>query len=503
MAPTRGKTGGYGTVPIVTAVAVALAAAALGGFAATKVDRGGSSQVSTASGKPESWRRHEGEGFAVEFPGDWNITKETSGRVTVSGTPGERVVLWPVFVPRPLDDAGAARVAAGLAAKALPGFSWNEPFAAGTGVARLTGSSRTATAVSLFAYSRSRAGSAGYFYVAAAPRRRFDRLAPTFARIVGSFEARGEPVKRPKAARFTRWRDPAEGAFSVEIPEGWSASGGTERPSSLLVQATVRAVSPDSQITALMTDALPLYVEPNQVLEFAGIREGGTYTDPTGFNSPVRGYDPGAGYVRDYVLPARVPGAEITRIRTSPELASQLATYGINTYDAGEIEYRFERNGVRYTGGALCVTERISLQGYSGWHVWRLFLVEAPSQRYGEAVAALRRLADSFRIDADWARRQSETTTRQAAIISQMGDDIRDTLTSGYWERQRVLDALGERRSRATLEVEDVTDQATGATYRVESGSNYYWIDPRGTIVGTNTDTRPDVDFRELVELRP
>jgi hypothetical protein len=32
-----------------------------------------------------------------------------------------------------------------------------------------------------------------------------------------------------------------------------------------------------------------------------------------------------------------------------------------------------------------------------------------------------------------------------------------------------------------------------------ESGSHYHWIDQRGVIVGTETDTRPTIDIRALV----
>jgi hypothetical protein len=35
----------------------------------------------------------------------------------------------------------------------------------------------------------------------------------------------------------------------------------------------------------------------------------------------------------------------------------------------------------------------------------------------------------------------------------------------------------------------------------VESGTNYYWIDQRGRIAGTTTDTKPSIDFRQLVRL--
>jgi hypothetical protein len=51
------------------------------------------------------------------------------------------------------------------------------------------------------------------------------------------------------------------------------------------------------------------------------------------------------------------------------------------------------------------------------------------------------------------------------------------------------------------LGVADVIDQTTGRQMKVESGSNYYWVDHRGTIIGTQTDTRPNLDFRELTRL--
>ena len=47
----------------------------------------------------------------------------------------------------------------------------------------------------------------------------------------------------------------------------------------------------------------------------------------------------------------------------------------------------------------------------------------------------------------------------------------------------------------------DVVDPATGSSFKVENGSNYYWIDDRGSIVGTDTSTQPSVDFRQIVAL--
>ena len=44
-------------------------------------------------------------------------------------------------------------------------------------------------------------------------------------------------------------------------------------------------------------------------------------------------------------------------------------------------------------------------------------------------------------------------------------------------------------------------DEQLGREWEVSSGSNYYWIDPQGYIVGTDTYTRPEIDFRELVHV--
>jgi hypothetical protein len=61
------------------------------------------------------------------------------------------------------------------------------------------------------------------------------------------------------------------------------------------------------------------------------------------------------------------------------------------------------------------------------------------------------------------------------------------------------MDEIDRRRSNAILGVVDVVDEQTGKEYKVENSSSYYWIDHRGNIVGTDTYTVPNIDFRELL----
>ena len=96
---------------------------------------------------------------------------------------------------------------------------------------------------------------------------------------------------------------------------------------------------------------------------------------------------------------------------------------------------------------------------------------------------------------------QQNIAANTSQIVSRTQQEISGIISNTYWSRQSTMDEISRRRSNATLGLQDVVDTATGRQFKVESGSNYYWIDQRGTIVGTNTDTRPNLDFRELIRL--
>lgn len=453
-------------------------------------------------GPGAGWEALDEAGFALEHPRGWTVrADERTGEVTVSGTDGEQAVVRPFFVGAPLDEQSASALLAHLASAALPAVSWQRPDRLGEGVVRMEAAPGGAGAVAVLTTTATAKGTAGHLYVASAPRSSWPKSEALLARVLGSFRARGQEVEQPRAPRYAGWEDPNEGAFSVEIPEGWRAGGGTVRPSTVVVQANVEATSPDGAVTIAMGDLYPVFVEPNAVLSFAGIDEGGTYVDPSGYPSPVRPYAPGAEFLREYVLPDRAPDFEVTSERERADLAGQLATSGLNRYDAGEVEYRFQRAGEEYRGVALGITEVIASGGATMWHAWRVYLAEAPAARYPEGTAALLHLAATFTIDPEWAQGQARLTAEQSRIITEMGEAVSDTLSESYSSRAAVLDELERRRSNAILEVEDVVDEATGRTLTVESGSSYYWIDPRGLVVGTDTDARPDVDLRQLIRL--
>lgn len=488
---------GAGTVALAAALALLSLSCAL-----VRPTASGSGSNAGGSG----WTRHDDpSGFSLELPSGWRASKTgETGLVQVVGTGGERVDIQPFFTSRSLDAGTSRPLLASLGSKVRPHARWEQAAPAGAGGAtRMAGTDGSDRLVAVLAWTVSPRGTAGDVYVAGTAAKRFSGEVATLARVMQSFRLRGPPANASARPRYATFTDPVERAFSMEVPEGWKVQGGTKRPSTAAVQGSVQATSPDGAIVVYAGDEFPIYSEPSALLAQGGIGRGGTYTFPDGYRSPVQPYAPGTSFLTGYLLPQRMGGGyQVLRNVDAAALASQLTTVaGVNRYDAGELEYGFTKGGQAYRGGALCITEEVTTPSGKLWHVWRLSMFEAPQAREAEAAAALVHMATSFQIDQKWAAAQARTTAQQSQILAKELADTSKSISDGYWGRQASLDDISRRRSNATLGVVDVVDPATGSSFKVENGSNYYWIDDRGSIVGTDTSTQPSVDFRQIVAL--
>lgn len=450
------------------------------------------------------WHTHRDPGgFTVELPRGWTARPDpVSGRIEIAGNDGERVTVWPLFSSAALDARSARTLLVRLASRLWPGARWTATEALGDHALRMRGEASGRRGACLLTWVTTPRGTSASVSLVSAPAGRVPEVQARFARILRGFRLSGPPVAAlPPAPRYVRWQDPREHAFSADVPTGWRVDGGAMRPGLLLVQARLEAASPDGGIAMHMGDAFPVYTEPSPLLAMAGIGPGGTYVDAMGQGTPVAAYVPGVDYALRSVVPRRVGAIRLLSRKERPDVARRLPTAGINRYDAGEAEYRFTRNGREGRGWALCITERVAAPQTTLWHVWRLYLVEADASRFDEGADALSRMVASFRIDPVWAERQARLTAEQSRIITDMGQTVSRIAAEAHEGRQRRLDEIHRRGANARREVEQLIDPATGREMTVASGSRYYWVDPRGNVVGTSTDTRPDLDFRELVQL--
>jgi hypothetical protein len=167
----------------------------------------------------------------------------------------------------------------------------------------------------------------------------------------------------------------------------------------------------------------------------------------------------------------------------------------------GDMAFTCRLNNAQLRGYFFAGTQLTSAYGSSLWTVQYLHGYLAAADRAEQAQSILDRMLQSVRLNPRWVAMQQNLTGQTSQIVTRTNAEISNIISKSYWTTQSTMDELSRRRSNATLGVEDVIDPATGRRIKVESGSNYYWIDQRGTIVGTNTNTRPNLDFRELVRL--
>lgn len=466
------------------------------------------------------WTVYSSSGFSIRHPPGWQARSDKkSGRIRLDGPAGEQVYVWPVFIPAGtggrqggMTGALGAATVRKLAAVALPDMTWRGPETIDASTVRMYGEAKQGKAVALFSWVTSPQGIPAYFYAASAAAERYPRLEEDFARMFGSARIAGAAVSAtpPPRPKFVQWRDPRENAFSLDAPEGWKIEGGMFRYAAVDTRAAFEAVSPDGKTRITSGDAeIPTFAIPNPMLAYAGLGEGSWYSPGYGVNMMVMNVVPPASFVRDYVTRSTArdcDGLKFIEERERPDAVRELnavyAQYGLPvTIHAGEAAFTCQRNGRMMHGYYFAALQVVQQMGNGLWNVEKLFGYMTPAGTDGWAQDVMNTMLKSFTLDSRWASMQQHLVANVSGIVSRTQEVIANMTDDAYWSRQASLDELDRRRENAILGTVDVVDPATGREMKVEDSADYVWIDPRGNIVGTQTDSRPDLDFRQLIRL--
>ncbi len=257
-----------------------------------------------------------------------------------------------------------------------------------------------------------------------------------------------EPSTMP-GIEWTKFIDPAEGAFSLDVPAGWQVSGGSRRLSAVEVRAAVDIVSPDGTIRIFYGDVgIPIYTPPSPLLAQAGIGVGGVYSPGAGRQFVVMPYLNGETFADKWgaqrlarscgdVAPIGAQG----RPDVSRGIDQAFAAYGVQTWiDAGEANFSCSLQGTPAVGYVFAATELVRTQTDALWDVKSLVGYIAARARDAEANALVGRIVASFRVDPAWAARQQQMTAHSSAIIAAI-DQI---VSSAIAQNGRALQATGD-----------------------------------------------------------
>ena len=454
----------------------------------------------------------DGRGVNLQIPQGWRGSADPSStRVTVNGPRGERMTIWPAYLAEPLSANAAAAMLPAVARKVEPAMAWGTSSAAGPTAIRMAARTGGQAAVGSVTWVNSPRGAAAWFVISAAPEAEYATTAPVFARIFASLSlAPGQAA----ATAQTRWNDPRENAFSLEIPADWRMDGGTLRRAPVDVVFPWSLTSPDGAVRVTGGDGeLPTFTTPNPMLTAGGFREGSWYSPGYGVRMQVRRYMPGLAFVRAYAAQKAAQGCSDFRVveerdRTR-ELAAINAQYarfrsmGMNIQaTAGEVSFTCQMQGRPVAGYYFATTLLTQMPGNALWVVDQLYGYMAAGGAEAQAEAALSHALESCQFNPQWVAMQQGIVGAVSKIVAQTQTEISRMSKESFEYRQRVTSESARKFSNATLGLVDVRDPATGREFKVDNAADYHWIDANGRILGTQTDARPQgIDPRLLVTL--
>jgi hypothetical protein len=163
-----------------------------------------------------------------------------------------------------------------------------------------------------------------------------------------------------------------------------------------------------------------------------------------------------------------------------------------------DVSFRCGEPAQPKTGHCQAITDAF---GPPLWRVHNLSAFVAPAEKESLANSIWDHTRESLQFEPQWEHMETQLAGAASRAVSGTANDIANMMARSQMARNAIDDEIARRRSNATLGVVDLADPETGRHMSVESGSNYYWVDPRGVIVGTTTDTHPSVDFRALLQL--
>lgn len=321
-------------------------------------------------------------------------------------------------------------------------------------------------------------------------------------------------VSHTPAVVFVSFTDPKEGAFTVEVPKGWSARGGLFRVAAVDTRPALELTAPDGGIRITSGDAeIPTFTLPSQTLAFAGFREGSWYSPGYGVRMMVQRYLPGAQfaerYVRDHVLPTI--GCEQGRIVDRQDRAdlsravnelyqSQAPPGGMARLEVGEVRFECVRSGKGWRGYYLAGTLLVGAQLGGIWHVDHLVGYTAPQAQAPFAEAVALHMIRTARINPQWARMQEGLAANVSQIVAEANASISAGIRKTFESRWSTEAEVMRKDANMRRETTDLIDPDTGETWNVRSQSRYFWRKPGSdVVVGTETLEVPGVGFQQLV----
>jgi hypothetical protein len=294
--------------------------------------------------------------------------------------------------------------------------------------------------------------------------------------------------------------DPAEHAFTLQVPQGWKVAGGAYRFGPLDPRAMVEIDSPDGQMRLRFGDAgVPPYAVLDRSLMSNGFREGSRYSPNGVAQEVVANYRPGWVFADLYgqarfAAPCRT--LELKRLqKLEPVHPAASAQQQVT---AGDALYRCANPG----GAALLAyvfaeTTLTRVQSEQVWQVSCLYSLVAPQSQGELAFKTMLHVMRTFEIDQQWEARQLRINGAAGDAAWRTFKTTMQLEHSRFQHQEAQSQQTFEGMDRAIRGVTQTTDSVDGTQREVWTGPNAnYFINPTGAVVNANTS--PGSEYHAL-----
>lgn len=470
-------------------------------------------------GAPREYR--DPAGFQLQLADGWQVRTFDRGVVTINGPlPDASVLILPIL--------GRTADCASWLDQNLNG-RWQAYPAVGDlqiergqrgATARFSFRQRQSRAVMLCAETSPRTG---MIYAIGGPAADFPRLQPVMAAMVKSFRYGGENSGgRPTGGtsvpmpRTFSWRDPNEGAWTIQVPEGWRPQGGIRRVSNLDVRGEVRLWSPDGASLVQYNDTRfeKCTVPGPQAITTAPPIGAGRWCQVQ------TGLQVAEAYVTHmWARDLGLSNIQMSVRRDRPDLAAphnqESARNGLGNYQYsfGEVEFRAIRNGQPVEGrlqGIVQMLWGLDRSLIAGNYTMNVKGYVGPAGSGALLSRITGNLDATWQYNMQWLLENRRASQRDAQAILGFQRWSGDLSRQAFWERSEANARRSESVGDTLLGRVRLSD-GQGNQYEARSGSNYYFYDeqagrtaptPNQAVVGANVYPGPLVDLRPLEVIR-
>ncbi len=452
--------------------------------------------------------------MTMQYPQNWKVTTDLkTGRIDVLSDSGAALSILSFFVANQAIESIQPKQFFQLFIKMFaPEETWTEPQAMGKSALRATYTNSSGSGSAALILQPSAKGVAGQICVAKAPKGAQNVDTDTFVTIMNSIKYNA-PQSNSKG--FTKFTDPSENSFTVDVPSGWKVDGGLTRYGALDVRPWVKAVSPDNLVTAFIGDGkISPCTMPTGTLSALGFRVGSNYN-----GTLIQPYMPARQFAETYAkmnLKPFLSNIQVVEEHDHPDVAAAVnGTVGATRSEAASIKLTGMYGDIPAVAYYLAVTKATVASGTGMWWVTKVAGSVGPAQREDECLGVILHMLQSFEVNPAWASNSLRNTTAVSQHYRQVSQQVsqsisnrywsqqahNDRMNQSYWSRQASQDRAANNFSNYIRGVENVQDPSTGTQYQVQYGPQYHYIDPGSNYITGSDHGAPSPEWRQLISV--